>query len=159
MAINKVILVGNVGRQPEIRFTSSNECIANFSLATTDRYSDKNTGEKKEVTEWHRISCFGKTAEVIQKYVNAGMHLYVEGRIRTREYDKDGVKHKVTEIVANNVQMLGRREDGGQRQQAPQQQYRQQPQQGYQRNSYADAKNGRGNPGYTMPPDNEDIPF
>lgn len=152
MAINKVILVGNVGKDPEIRYSAQGDTIASFSLATTDRYKDKNSGEAKDVTEWHRINCFRQTADVVKNYVFKGMQLYVEGRLRTREYTQDGIKRYVTEIVANTIQMLGKKEDNGQRQNAP-------SSQGNGRNAYADAKNGR-NMGYTQNPDMDDeIPF
>ena len=154
MAINKVILVGNVGKDPEISYSALGDTIASFSLATTDRYKDKNSGESKDVTEWHRINCFRQTADVVKNYVFKGMQLYVEGRLRTREYTQDGIKRYVTEIVANTIQMLGKKEDNGQRQQAPAPQQRSSG-----RNAYEDAKNGR-NMGYTQNPDMDDeIPF
>lgn len=151
-AVNKVILVGNVGKDPDIRYTANNEPVANFTIATSSKYNGN------EVTEWHRVSCFGKVAEIVEKYIGKGSQLYVEGRLRTREYDKNGQKHYVTEIIANTIQMLGRRDDNGNSQQAPAPQQRQQYQNNG-RNAYADAKNGR-NMGYTQNPDMDDeIPF
>lgn len=125
-SVNKVIIVGNLGRDPEVRYNTAGEAMASISVATTDTWRDKSTGEKKENTEWHRITFFGKLAEIVQQYLTKGSQVYVEGSLRTRKYtDKDGVEKYATEIRADNMQMLGGRGDGGQqpqRQQAPQQQ-------------------------------------
>ena len=112
--VNKVILIGNLGRDPELRYTQSGQAVANFSLATSESWKDKNSGERKESTEWHRITTWGKTAELASQYLSKGRTVYVEGRLQTREYeDKDGIKRKVTEVVANNVTFLGgQRGDG-----------------------------------------------
>jgi single-strand DNA-binding protein len=110
MSINKVILVGNVGRDPETRHLDKGVAVSNFSLATTETYTAK-TGEKVSTTEWHNIVAWRGLAEVAEKYVKKGTQLYVEGRIRTRTWDdKDGVKRYTTEIYADTMQLLGKRE-------------------------------------------------
>ncbi|BBE19077.1 single-stranded DNA-binding protein [Aquipluma nitroreducens] len=109
MSVNKVILVGNVGRDPEIRHLDKGVAVARFSLATTENYTSK-TGEKVSNTEWHNVVAWRGLAEVVEKYVKKGSQLYIEGRLRTRDYDKDGVKHYATEINADTMQLLGRRE-------------------------------------------------
>lgn len=110
MSVNKVILVGNVGRDPETRHLDKGVSVANFSLATTETYTAK-TGEKVSTTEWHNIVAWRGLAEVAEKYVKKGSQLYIEGRIRTRSWDdKDGVKRYTTEIYADTMQLLGKRE-------------------------------------------------
>lgn len=109
MSVNKVILVGNVGRDPEVRHLDKGVAVARFSLATTENYTSK-TGEKVSNTEWHNIVAWRGLAEVVEKYVKKGSQLYIEGRLRTRDYDKDGVKHYATEINADTMQLLGKRE-------------------------------------------------
>lgn len=105
---NLVILIGNVGADPEVRYAPSGEAIANLRLATTDTWRDKATGEKKESTEWHRIAFFGRLAEVVQQYVKKGRSLYIEGRLQTRKWqDKEGRDQYTTEIRANELQLLG----------------------------------------------------
>jgi len=112
MSLNKVMLIGNVGKDPEVRHLESGATTASFTLATTERYKDRN-GETKEQTEWHNIVCWRATAEVVEKYVRKGTQLYIEGRIRTRSYtDRDGNIRYITEINADNLQMLGRRSEG-----------------------------------------------
>jgi single-strand DNA-binding protein len=107
-SVNKVIIVGNLGRDPEIRCMPSGDAIANIAVATGYKSKDKNTGEQKETTEWHRISFFGRLAEVTGQYLKKGSSVYVEGRLQTRKYtDKDGIERYATEIVAENMQMLG----------------------------------------------------
>jgi single-strand DNA-binding protein len=108
-SVNKVILVGNLGRDPEVRYAPSGDAIANFRLATTDRYKDKTSGEMKEVTEWHNCSAFGRQAEIVGEYLKKGSSIYLEGKLRTRSYEKDGVTKYVTEIRIDNFQMLGGR--------------------------------------------------
>lgn len=113
MSLNKVMLIGNVGKDPEVRHLESGAVTASFTLATTERYKDKN-GENKEQTEWHNIVCWRSLAEVVEKYVRKGTQLYIEGRIRTRSYtDRDGNTRYITEINADNLQMLGRKSDSG----------------------------------------------
>ncbi len=106
-SVNKVILVGNLGKDPEMRTLPSGEAVANLSIATTDKYKDK-AGEKVEQTEWHRVSFFGRTAEVCGEYLKKGSQVYVEGSIRTKKYtDKEGVEKYATEIRGDRMQMLG----------------------------------------------------
>jgi single-strand DNA-binding protein len=108
-SINKVILIGNLGRDPELRYTQSGQAVANFSLATTDRFSNRE-GERQERTEWHRVTVWGKTAENCAQYLNKGRSVYVEGRLQTREWeDKEGQKRRTTEVIAQTVQFLGAR--------------------------------------------------
>lgn len=109
MSVNKVILVGNVGRDPEVRHLDKGVAVARFSLATTENYTSK-TGEKVSNTEWHNIVLWRGLAEVAEKYVKKGSQLYIEGRLRTNTYEKDGVKHYATEINADTMQLLGKRE-------------------------------------------------
>jgi single-strand DNA-binding protein len=112
MSVNKVILVGRLGRDPETRFTGGGQAVANFSLATDETYKDKN-GERQKRTEWHKIVVWGKQAEIAQQYLKKGSLVFVEGRIQQREWqDKEGQKKISFEIVANNFRMLGGRADG-----------------------------------------------
>jgi len=109
-SVNKVILVGNLGADPEVRYLPSGDPVANIRLATTDRYKDKATGEQKETTEWHRIAFFGRLAQIVADYLKKGSSVYVEGRIRTRKWQgQDGTDRYSTEIVADQMQMLGGR--------------------------------------------------
>lgn len=135
MSLNKVMLIGNVGRDPEIRYLEGNSQgggtkVATFTLATTERYRDRN-GELRENTEWHNIVAWRQTADVVERFVKKGTQLYIEGRLRTRSYtDQQGIKKYTTEINADNLQLLGRRQDdqgqGG----------------GYQQNSYQQPQGG-----------------
>jgi len=112
--VNKVILVGNLGADPETRYMPSGDAITNIRIATTDRWKDKGSGEMKEATEWHRIAFFGRLAEIAGQYLKKGSQVYVEGRIRTRKWqDKDGQDRYSTEIVADAMQLLGKREGMG----------------------------------------------
>jgi single-strand DNA-binding protein len=112
-SVNKVILIGNLGRDPELRYTPGGQAVANFTLATNERFSTKD-GEKQERTEWHRIVAWGRTGEICAQYLSKGRSVYVEGRLQTREWeDKEGQKRKTTEIVANTVQFIGGRGEGG----------------------------------------------
>ncbi len=111
-SVNKVILIGNLGRDPEVRYLPSGEAVANFSIATTEKWKDK-SGEMQEQTEWHRISFFGRQAEICGEYLRKGSPVYVEGRLQTRKYtDKEGVERQVTEIRGDRMQMLGSRGGG-----------------------------------------------
>jgi single-strand DNA-binding protein len=106
-SVNKVILIGNLGADPEIRYLASGEAVANIRVATTESWKDK-SGEKNEHTEWHRVSFFGKLAEIVSEYLKKGSPVYIEGKIRTRKWqDKDGQDKYSTEIVADRIQMLG----------------------------------------------------
>jgi single-strand DNA-binding protein len=139
MSVNKAILVGNLGRDPEIRYLPSGQSVANFSIATTENFNDR-SGARQERTEWHRIVAWGKLAEVCGQYLKKGRQVYVEGRITTRQYDaKDGSgKRSSTEIVAQTIQFLGGR------------------------NGAMDDMGAGAGPAMDMPPppmDDEDIPF
>ncbi|MEM7410629.1 MAG: single-stranded DNA-binding protein [Myxococcota bacterium] len=112
-SVNKVILVGNLGRDPELRYTQGGQAVANFTMATTERFSTRD-GDKQERTEWHRIVAWGRTGELCAQYLSKGRSVYIEGRLQTREWeDKEGQKRRTTEIVANTVQFLGGRGEGG----------------------------------------------
>ncbi len=151
MSINKVILVGNVGKDPEIRHLDSGVVVANFPLATSESYTAKN-GDKVTSTEWHNIVLWRGLAEVAEKYVSKGRQLYIEGRIKTRSYDdKDGNKRYITEIVADVMQMLGTRSDNQQNDKSE--------------NQYANGPSDSGNFAGTNEPDSDnqgddsDLPF
>ncbi|MDR5755896.1 single-stranded DNA-binding protein [Caballeronia sp. LZ035] len=125
-SVNKVILVGNLGADPETRYLPSGDAVANIRLATTDRYKDKASNEFKELTEWHRVAFFGRLAEIVNEYLKKGSSVYIEGRIRTRKWtDQAGQERYSTEIVADQMQMLGGRggagggDDGGYSRSAP----------------------------------------
>jgi single-strand DNA-binding protein len=112
MSVNKVILVGRLGRDPETRYTGGGQAVANFSVATDESYKDKN-GERQKRTEWHKIVVWGKQAEIAQQYLKKGSLIFIEGRIQSREWqDKEGQKRTSFEIVASNFRMLGGRSDG-----------------------------------------------
>jgi single-strand DNA-binding protein len=113
MSVNKVILVGRLGRDPETKYTPSGQAVSNFSLATDETYKDKN-GERQKKTEWHRLVVWAKQAEIAQQYLKKGSLIFVEGRLQTREWqDKENQKRSTTEIVVTNFRMLGGRADGG----------------------------------------------
>lgn len=152
-SVNKVILVGNVGRDPELRTFPSGDQVANVTLATTDTWRDKNTGEKKEATEWHKLSISGPLAKIAGDYVRKGSQLYIEGQLRTRKWtdQASGQERYATEIRVDTMQMLGSRADhGGGGQQQSGQTPRQQSQQRAAAPARAPAQRGA---------DSEDIPF
>ncbi len=133
--VNKVILVGNLGNDPDVKYTADGRAIANISLATTESWKDRNTGEQQDRTEWHRVVFFNRLAEIVSEYLKKGSQVYVEGKLQTRKWqDQSGQDRYTTEIVANEMQMLGGRSGGTadfggapagggqQRQSAPQQQ-------------------------------------
>ena len=176
--INKVILVGNLGNDPEVRYAANGSAIANISVATTDSWKDKNTGEQQEKTEWHRVVMFNRLGEIAGEYLKKGSQVYIEGRLQTRKWqDQSGQDKYSTEIVANEMQMLGGRgggsEAGGgsgyqapqQRQQAPQQQqggYQQGGQQGGQQGCQQGGQQASPQPAAQPQPSNDfddDIPF
>ena len=139
-SLNKVMLIGNLGRDPEIRYSQQGLAVVNFSVATTDYWTDKNTGDRQEKTEWHRIVAFGKQAETLEKYLSKGSSVFIEGRLQTRSWEKEGQTHYTTEIVVLSFQFVGKRQEnqdgggyqgggGGYQQQGRQQnqQYQQQP--------------------------------
>lgn len=175
-SVNKVTLIGTLGKDPEVRYMPNGDAVANISLATDESYTNKETGQKVEATEWHRITVYGKLAEICQKYLKKGSRAYFEGKLKTREWEKDGVKRYTTEVVANDMMLLDRAEQQGAAQQFqppamqrqptqapagyPQGQplpYAQQPMQnqGYQQQNYQQAPMQQGN----SFDDSEDIPF
>ncbi|MBS3755473.1 MAG: single-stranded DNA-binding protein [Desulfobacterales bacterium] len=111
--VNKVILIGNLGRDPEIRYTQDGNAVANFTLATSMEWRDKASGEKREKTEWHRIVAFRKLGEICGEYLSKGKQVYIEGRLQTRSWEQDGVTRYMTEVVASDMQMLGGKGAGG----------------------------------------------
>ena len=144
-SINKCIIIGNLGRDPETRYLPSGEQVTSIAVATTESWKDKTTGEKQSLTEWHRISFFGKLAEIAGQYLKKGSQVYIEGRLRTRKYtDKEGVDRYATEIIADTMQMLGSRQDG---------------QQSTGRNSYSEAKQTGRRAAPSDYDDSSDIPF
>lgn len=113
-SVNKVIIVGNLGRDPETRYMPNGEAVTNITVATTESWKDKSSGEKKELTEWHRITFYRKLAEIAGQYLKKGSQVYVEGRLQTRKWtDKEGVEKYTTEIIADTMQMLGSRQGMG----------------------------------------------
>jgi len=129
--VNKVILVGTCGQDPEVRYLPNGNAVTNLSLATSEQWTDKQTGQKVEKTEWHRVSMFGKVAEIAGEYLRKGSQVYIEGKLQTREWEKDGIKRYTTEIVVDmqgTMQLLGGRPQGDQQSQ-PQQQRQQRPNQ------------------------------
>lgn len=112
MSVNKVILVGNVGRDPDVRYLDKNVAVANFTLATTERgFTMQNGTQVPDRTEWHTIVAWRSLADLAEKYIRKGMQLYIEGKIQTRSWEKDGIKRYATEIVADTIQLLGKRQD------------------------------------------------
>ena len=110
--INKVILVGNLGQDPEVRYLEGGTAVANFPLATSENYTDRSSGEKKTITEWHNVVLWRGLAEIAEKYLKKGNQVYIEGKLRTRKWqDKDGHDRYTTEIVGDSMQMLGRKDD------------------------------------------------
>ncbi len=111
--VNKVILVGNLGKDPEVKYLPSGDTLCNFSVATSETWKDKVSGEQKELTEWHRVTAYGKLAQIMGEYLRKGSKVYIEGSLRTRSYEKDGQKHYTTEIRCNEMQMLDGKGAGG----------------------------------------------
>jgi len=153
-SVNKAIIVGNLGADPEQRYTQNNTPVTTFRIATTDQWTDKQSGQRQERTEWHRIVAWGRLAEICGQYLRKGKQVYVEGRLQTREWeDKQGQKRYTTEIVAQTMQMLGRAgegEGGGQGGGQPQQ--RPQAQQAPQSDPFPEAPQA-------MPGEDDDLPF
>ena len=109
--LNKVMLIGRLGRDPEIRYSQQGLAVVNFSIATSEYWTDKNTGDRQEKTEWHNIVVFGKQAETCEKYLSKGSQIYIEGRLQTSNYEKEGQTHYMTKIVVSNFQFLGGKQD------------------------------------------------
>ena len=111
MSVNNVMLLGNVGRDPEFKILSNGQPVVNFTLATTDRWFDKDSGQQKEATEWHSVVAFRKVAELIERHVHKGSQVYLEGRLKTRSWEKDGTKHFKTEVEVSKIEFLGKKEE------------------------------------------------
>lgn len=111
-SVNMAVIVGRLGKAPESRFMPNGDPVCNFSVATSEQFKDKTTGEKREIVEWHRCVAFSKLAEIIQQYVTKGSLIYVEGRLQTRKWEKDGQTHYSTEIKVDTMKMLGSRPEG-----------------------------------------------
>lgn len=109
--LNKVMLIGRLGRDPEIRYSQQGLAVVNFSIATSEQWTDKNTGDRQERTEWHNIVVFGKQAETCERYLSKGSQIYIEGRLQTSNYEKEGQTHYMTKIVVSNFQFLGGKQD------------------------------------------------
>lgn len=117
-SLNKVLIIGNLGRDPETKYMPSGDAMTTIAVATTEKWKDKQTGEKKEATEWHRVTFFGKLAEIAGEYLRKGSQVYIEGSLRTRKYtDKDGVEKYATDIKGDELKMLGSKQGGGDDQQ------------------------------------------
>ncbi len=164
-SVNKVILVGNLGRDPEVRYSAEGSAICNISIATTSQWKDRTSGERREETEWHRVVFYNRLAEIAGEYLRKGRPVYVEGRLRTRKWmGQDGQERFTTEIIAEQMQMLGGRDGSGEGYGNSPQPEQRQPQ-GQQRNNYAEAT-GRGQQQRQAPPPSDnladmdnDIPF
>lgn len=166
--VNKVILVGTCGQDPEVRYLPNGNAVTNLSLATSEQWTDKQTGQKVEKTEWHRVSMFGKVAEIAGEYLRKGSQVYIEGKLQTREWEKDGIKRYTTEIVVDmqgTMQLLGGRPQGEQGQggmsnSAPRpQQSRPQPSQQPQRESRPAPQQAAPQPAPDFDSFDDDIPF
>lgn len=130
--VNRVILVGTLGQDPEVKYLPNGNAVTNLSLATSEQWKDKQSGEKVERTEWHRVVMFGKVAEIAGEYCRKGSQIYIEGKLQTREWEKDGIKRYTTEIVVDmqgTMQLLGGKPSGDSQQQSPRQQHVPKPQQ------------------------------
>lgn len=119
-SLNKVMLIGNLGNDPETRYTTGGDAVASFSLATTDEWRDKASGEKRQLTEWHKVVCFKRLAEIVGQHLRKGSQVYIEGRIKTKKWtDKDGIERYMTQVEATEMKMLGKRERDDSQSQAP----------------------------------------
>ena len=166
--VNKVILVGTCGQDPETRYMPNGNAVTSLSLATSEQWTDKQTGQKVEKTEWHRVSMFGKVAEIAGEYLRKGSQVYIEGKLQTREWEKDGIKRYTTEIVVDmqgTMQLLGGRpqgdqQGGGMSNSAPRpQQSRPQPSQQPQRESRPAPQQAAPQPAPDFDSFDDDIPF
>ena len=157
MSVNKVILVGRCAQDPEVRYLPSGEAVANITVATSESWKDKQTGEKKELTEWSRISFFGKLAEIAGQYLKKGSQVYIEGRLRTRKYtDKEGIDRYATEIIADTMQMLGSRQGAGE---PPEERGSYQPPSRPAQNTQQQRPQQSNRPAGLSPDMDDDIPF
>lgn len=157
-SLNKVTLIGNLGKDPESRYMPNGDQVTNITLATTETWKDKNSGEQKEATEWHRLVFFRRQAEIASQYLKKGSQIYIEGKLKTRKWqDKDGVDRYTTEIHCDEMKMLGKREGGGEGGQQPRPQQPQQPRPQQQAQAQQGG-NGAGNGNYDGGFE-DDIPF
>ena len=148
--VNKAIVVGNLGRDPEVRYTANGNAMANVTVATTDSWKDKQSGERQERTEWHRVVFFGRLAEVVEEYLKKGSQVYIEGSLRTRKWkDQNDQDRWTTEIVASDMQMLGSRGSGSNRE----------PDEGYTASEVSESKDASGGVNENDPNLDDDIPF
>jgi len=168
--VNKVILIGTCGQDPDVRYLPNGNAVTSLSLATSEQWTDKQSGQKVERTEWHRVSLFGRLAEIAGEYLRKGSQVYVEGKLQTREWEKDEIKRYTTEIIVDmqgRMQLLGGRQDdqGGGQQQGRQQQARQQQRPQQQQRQQQSQNNGQyqqhqqGMDGPDSPNFDDDIPF
>ena len=155
--INKAIIIGNLGGDPEIRYTTNGNAVCNFSVATTEKWRGQD-GQMQEQTEWHRVTAWGKLAEICNQYLTKGSRVYIEGKLQTRSYEKDGSTRYVTEIVAREMKMLGERSSGGnERRMTPAQEAR--AEQEARRPRQHQIFGGGNEPPRHNPPGYEDVPF
>ena len=173
MSLNKVILIGNLGRDPEVRYMPNGEAVCNFSIATSETWNDRQTGQRQERTEWHNITLYRRLAEVAGQYLKKGSQVYIEGRIQSRKYtSKDGIERTAYDIIGSEMKMLGGRQSSGSSapydqcyQPAPQQQYQQQPYQAQQQPAYnseppaAPRRQAPAAPAQPVDDIDDDIPF
>ena len=173
MSLNKVILIGNLGRDPEVRYMPNGEAVCNFSIATSETWNDRQTGQRQERTEWHNITLYRRLAEVAGQYLKKGSQVYIEGRIQSRKYTgKDGIERTAYDIIGNEMKMLGGRQSSGSSapydegyQPVPQQQYQQQPYQAQQQPAYnseppaAPRRQAPAAPAQPVDDIDDDIPF
>lgn len=152
--VNKVILVGNLGKDPEVRHLESGAVVTSFPIATSETYKDRNTGERREQTEWHNIVLWRGLAEVAEKYLHKGDQVYIEGKLRTRSWEKDGITRYTTEVVGDNMTMLGSRSSGGNGGMSPE------PAQQSQPASNTNTQSGNSSSGSPVEEDvTDDLPF
>lgn len=173
MSLNKVILIGNLGRDPEVRYMPNGEAVCNFSIATSETWNDRQTGQRQERTEWHNITLYRRLAEVAGQYLKKGSQVYIEGRIQSRKYTgKDGIERTAYDIIGSEMKMLGGRQSSGSSvpydegyQLAPQQQYQQQSYQAQQQPAYnseppaAPRRQAPAAPAQPVDDIDDDIPF
>ena len=173
MSLNKVILIGNLGRDPEVRYMPNGEAVCNFSIATSETWNNRQTGQRQERTEWHNITLYRRLAEVAGQYLKKGSQVYIEGRIQSRKYtSKDGIERTAYDIIGSEMKMLGGRQSSGSSapydegyQPAPQQQYQQQPYQAQQQPAYnseppaAPRRQAPAAPAQPVDDIDDDIPF
>lgn len=154
--VNKVIIIGNLGGDPEIRYTTNGNAVCNFSVATTEKWRGQD-GQMQEQTEWHRVTAWGKLAEICNQYLSKGSRVYIEGKLKTRQYEKDGITRYTTEIHAAEMKMLGERSSGNDRRMTPAQEAR--AEQEARRPQQHQIFGGGNEPPRHNPPSYDDVPF